>query len=102
MAVTIEMLFYGAAILFFVLWFLDEIISIKNFKKYGRKGDLNPLIGWFLHHHAKRLIYLKLLIYDASAMIFMRINHLKIFIRVMDILILRKKLSTIVLEYHKV
>ena len=52
-----------------LLWFLDEILSLKNVKKYAIEHNRPPLIAWALHHHLRGLIYIKLIIYVAFVVV---------------------------------
>ena len=81
MSLTLGPLFYGAAIIFFVLWFMDEIISLRNIKKYGEGSAVNPLLAWFMHHHAKRIIYIKILFYAGFTITLSSVieRHLELF-----------------------
>lgn len=46
-----------------ILWFIDEILSFRNIKKYSIRYNKPPLVAWIMHHHAKGIIYIKLIIY---------------------------------------
>lgn len=46
-----------------VLWFIDEILSFRNIKKYSIIYNRPPLIAWLFHHHARKLIYIKIVFY---------------------------------------
>lgn len=56
-------IFYIIAIAVGILWFIDEILSFRNLEEFSRKYNKPPIVSWFLHHHAKGIIYLKLGVY---------------------------------------
>lgn len=57
------LIFYIISICLGILWFVDEILSFKNIKKFSLKYNKPPMISWVLHHHAKGLIYLKIVMF---------------------------------------
>jgi len=46
-----------------LLWFIDEILSFRNIKRYSIVYNKPPAIAWILHHHMRGLIYIKLVSY---------------------------------------
>ena len=46
-----------------LLWFVDELLSFRNIKKYSIIYNRPPLIAWLFHHHARGLIYIKMVFY---------------------------------------
>ena len=71
MDISIKLLTFGAAMIFFVLWFIDEIISFRRIKKYGigcGRGS-NPAITWLVTHKSRKFIYIKVITYAIMVLI---------------------------------
>ena len=57
-----KMIFYLFALILIILWFIDEIITIKDILKYDVSSQSNKVMTWALKHHPQYLIYGKTII----------------------------------------
>lgn len=61
-----------------ILWFLDEILTVNDIRKYGLRAEKNPIIRKFVRKGGHVLFYFKVLAYAvfvASVLLIYSINE---------------------------